>query len=63
LCEIRRRGWWTIRNGSCAAQRPSGNSTGASIREERRKEEVVKVYKGLSELAKRREEVTHFPPW
>jgi hypothetical protein len=32
-------------------------------REEKRKEEVLKVFEGLGELAKRRVEVPYFPPW
>ena len=32
-------------------------------REEKRKEEVLKVFEGLGELAKRRVEVPHSPPW
>jgi hypothetical protein len=32
-------------------------------REEKRKEEVLKVFESLSELAKRRVEVPHSPPW
>ena len=32
-------------------------------REEKRKEEVLKVFEGLSELAKRRVEIPHSPPW
>lgn len=32
-------------------------------REEKRKEEVLKVFEGLGELAKRRVEVPHYPPW
>ncbi len=31
-------------------------------REEKRKEEVLKVFEGLGELAKRRVEVPHSPP-
>jgi hypothetical protein len=34
-----------------------------TTREEKRKEEVLEVFKGLSELAKRRAEVPYFPPW
>ena len=32
-------------------------------REEKRKEEVLKVFEGLGELAKRRVEVPHSPLW
>ncbi len=32
-------------------------------REEKRKEEVLKVFEGLGELAKRRVEVPYSPPW
>ena len=32
-------------------------------REEKRKEEVLKVFEGLGELAKRRVEVPNSPPW
>lgn len=32
-------------------------------REEKRKEEVLKVFEGLGELAKRRVKVPHSPPW
>jgi hypothetical protein len=32
-------------------------------REEKRKEEILKVFESLSELAKRRVEVPHSPPW
>jgi len=32
-------------------------------REEKRKEEVLKVFEGLGELAERRAEVPHSPPW
>ena len=32
-------------------------------REEKRKEEVLKVFEGLGELAKRRVEVPLSPPW
>jgi hypothetical protein len=31
--------------------------------EEKRKEEVLKVFEGLGELAERRAEVPHSPPW
>ncbi len=34
-----------------------------TTREEERKEEVLEVFKDLSELAKRRAEAPHFPPW
>ena len=32
-------------------------------REEKRKEEVLKVFEGLGELSERRVEVPHSPPW
>jgi hypothetical protein len=31
--------------------------------EEQRKEEVLKIFEGVNELAKCRIEVPHFPPW
>jgi hypothetical protein len=33
-----------------------------SIREERRKEEVLDIFRHLAELSKRRVEAPHFPP-
>ncbi len=36
---------------------------GRTEREEKRKEEVLKVFKGLSELSGRRIEAPYFPPW
>ncbi len=32
-------------------------------REEKRKEEVLEIFKGISELAKHRIEAPYFPPW
>jgi hypothetical protein len=32
-------------------------------REEKRKEEVLKIFEGLGELAKRKVEAPDFPPW
>lgn len=32
-------------------------------REEERKEEVLKIFEGVSELSKRRIEAPYFPPW
>ena len=32
-------------------------------REEKRKEEVLEIFKGINELAKRRVEPPYFPPW
>ncbi len=32
-------------------------------REEERKEEVLEIFEGVSELSKRRMETPHFPPW
>jgi hypothetical protein len=32
-------------------------------REEQRKEEVLKVFKGLSDISSRRVEAPRFPPW
>ena len=32
-------------------------------REEKRKEEVLKVFEGIGDLAKRRVEAPYFPPW
>ena len=34
-----------------------------TTREEERKEEVLEVFKDLSELAKQRAEAPYFPPW
>ncbi len=35
----------------------------STTREEKRKEEVLKIFESLDELAKRRVETTHFPLW
>ena len=32
-------------------------------REEQRKEEVLEIFEGVSEVSKRRIEVPYFPPW
>ena len=32
-------------------------------REEKRKEEILAMFRGFSELSKRRMEAPHFPPW
>ncbi len=32
-------------------------------REEKRKEDILKVFEGLGELARRRVEAPYFPPW
>lgn len=36
---------------------------GCTEREEKRKEEILEIFKGLSELAGRRIEAPYLPPW
>ncbi len=36
---------------------------GSTEREEKRKDEVLKIFEGLGEIAGRRVEAPHFPPW
>jgi hypothetical protein len=36
---------------------------GSTEHEEKRKEEILGIFEGLGEIAERRVEAPHFPPW